>query len=81
MNTDFSLNTQRSTINYFQIWPGRNPCGSGGMCEDGNDQAVDSGSRYGNYLNISGLEVALLLNFKEATLTWKRVVRESKKSS
>jgi len=30
------------------------------------------------YLNITGLEVALLLNFKEATLTWKRVVRENK---
>jgi len=28
------------------------------------------------YLNITGLEVALLLNFKESTLTWKRVVRE-----
>jgi hypothetical protein len=27
------------------------------------------------YLNITSLEVALLLNFKEATLTWKRVVR------
>lgn len=27
------------------------------------------------YLNISGLEVALLLNFKEAKLTWKRVIR------
>ena len=27
------------------------------------------------YLNITGLEVALLLNFKEATLAWKRVVR------
>jgi hypothetical protein len=26
-------------------------------------------------LNITGLELALLLNFKEATLTWKRVVR------
>jgi GxxExxY protein len=26
------------------------------------------------YLNITGLEVALLLNFKEATLTWRRVV-------
>jgi GxxExxY protein len=26
------------------------------------------------YLNITGLEVALLLNFKEASLTWKRVV-------
>lgn len=25
------------------------------------------------YLNITGLEVALLLNFKEATLTWKRI--------
>ena len=30
------------------------------------------------YLNITGLEVALLLNFKEATLTWKRVVRGDK---
>jgi GxxExxY protein len=30
------------------------------------------------YLNITGLEVALLLNFKEATLTWKRVVKENK---
>jgi GxxExxY protein len=27
------------------------------------------------YLTITDLEVALLLNFKEATLTWKRVVR------
>lgn len=27
------------------------------------------------YLNITGLEVALLLNFRESTLTWKRVVR------
>src|SRR6266536_5812772 len=26
------------------------------------------------YLNITGLEVALLVNFKEAKLTWKRVV-------
>jgi GxxExxY protein len=26
------------------------------------------------YLNISGLEVALLLNFKEAKLSWKRIV-------
>jgi GxxExxY protein len=26
------------------------------------------------YLNITGLEVALLINFKEAKLTWKRVV-------
>src|SRR5213594_1703287 len=30
------------------------------------------------YLNITGLEVALLLNFKETTLTWKRVVRGGK---
>ena len=28
------------------------------------------------YLNITDLEVALLLNFKEARLNWKRVVRE-----
>jgi GxxExxY protein len=27
------------------------------------------------YLNITGLEVALLVNFKEAKLGWKRVVR------
>lgn len=27
------------------------------------------------YLNITGLEVALLLNYKESKLTWKRVVR------
>ena len=27
------------------------------------------------YLNITGLEVALLLNFKEAQLKWKRAVR------
>jgi GxxExxY protein len=27
------------------------------------------------YLNITGLEVAVLLNFKESKLTWKRVVR------
>jgi len=27
------------------------------------------------YLNITDLEVALLINFKEAMLTWKRVVR------
>ena len=27
------------------------------------------------YLNITGLEVALLLNFKESKLSWKRVVR------
>lgn len=30
------------------------------------------------YLNITSLEVALLLSFKEATLTWKRVVRGNK---
>jgi GxxExxY protein len=29
------------------------------------------------YLNITGLEVALLLNFKCVRLTWKRVVRET----
>ena len=29
------------------------------------------------YLNITGLEVALLLNFKEAKLHWKRVVMEA----
>jgi GxxExxY protein len=28
------------------------------------------------YLNITGLQVAILLNFKEAKLHWKRVVRE-----
>src|ERR1051325_10413994 len=28
------------------------------------------------YLNITGLEVALLLNFKEAKLAWKRVVSD-----
>ena len=27
------------------------------------------------YLNITGLEVALLVNFKESRLAWKRVVR------
>jgi GxxExxY protein len=30
------------------------------------------------YLNITGLEVALLLNFKNAKLDWKRVVREKR---
>jgi len=30
------------------------------------------------YLNITGLEVALLLNFKNAKLDWKRVVKENK---
>ena len=29
------------------------------------------------YLNITGLELALLLNFKNARLDWKRVVRQS----
>ena len=33
------------------------------------------------YLNITGLEVAILLNFKEATLTWKRVVRGSQEDN
>jgi hypothetical protein len=28
-----------------------------------------------NYLNITGLEVALLLNFKESKLAWKPAVR------
>ena len=28
------------------------------------------------YLNITGLHVALLLNFKGAQLTWKRIVKE-----
>jgi GxxExxY protein len=28
------------------------------------------------YLNITGLRLALLLNFREATLDWKRVVRD-----
>jgi len=28
------------------------------------------------YLNITGLEVAMLLNFKESKLAWKRVVNE-----
>jgi GxxExxY protein len=30
------------------------------------------------YLNISGLEVALLLNFKEVKLHWKRIVNDCK---
>ncbi|PZR76824.1 MAG: GxxExxY protein [Chthoniobacterales bacterium] len=30
------------------------------------------------YLNITGLELALLLNFKNARLDWKRVVRQQK---
>ena len=29
------------------------------------------------YLNITGLELALLLNFKNARLNWKRVVRQA----
>lgn len=32
------------------------------------------------YLNITGLEVALLLNFKERQLTWKRVANERRKN-
>jgi hypothetical protein len=32
-------------------------------------------SESGTALNITGLEVALLLNFKESKLAWKRVVR------
>jgi len=31
------------------------------------------------YLTITGLELALLLNFKNARLEWKRVVREESK--
>jgi GxxExxY protein len=30
------------------------------------------------YLNITGLELALLLSFKNARLDWKRVVRQQK---
>jgi GxxExxY protein len=33
------------------------------------------------YLAISGLELALLLNFKSARLDWKRVVRQQKLES
>jgi GxxExxY protein len=33
------------------------------------------------YLTISGLELALLLNFKSARLDWKRVVRQHKAES
>lgn len=32
------------------------------------------------YLNITGLEVALLINFKESHLTWKRVANEHRKN-
>lgn len=31
------------------------------------------------YLNITGLQVALLLNFKESTLSWKRIANEHKR--
>jgi GxxExxY protein len=33
------------------------------------------------YLNITGLKVALLLNFKESKLTWKRVVNEGRRTA
>ena len=33
------------------------------------------------YLNITGLEVALLLNFKDVKLHWKRIVNDAKDSS
>jgi|SRR5687768_8862312 GxxExxY protein len=33
------------------------------------------------YLNITGLQVALLLNFKESKLDWKRVVKEFKRTA
>jgi GxxExxY protein len=33
------------------------------------------------YLTITGLEVALLLNFKSARLEWKRVVREQRRAT
>ena len=33
------------------------------------------------YLNITGLEVALLVNFKNARLDWKRVVRQQRSDS
>jgi GxxExxY protein len=33
------------------------------------------------YLNITGLQVALLLNFKEAKLDWKRMVNERRKTT
>jgi len=33
------------------------------------------------YLNITNLEVALLLNFKDATLAWKRVVRGNREEN
>ena len=30
------------------------------------------------YLSITGLELAILLNFKDATLHWKRVIKDRK---
>jgi GxxExxY protein len=33
------------------------------------------------YLNITGMELALLLNFKNARLDWKRVVRQQPSSA
>ncbi|HXF10680.1 MAG TPA: GxxExxY protein, partial [Desulfuromonadaceae bacterium] len=33
------------------------------------------------YLNITGLEVALLLNFKNSKLDWKRVANERRKKA
>ncbi len=33
------------------------------------------------YMNITGLDVALLLNFKNAKLEWKRLVNERRKAS
>ncbi len=33
------------------------------------------------YLNVTGLKLALLLNFKNASLTWKRVVRQTSANS
>jgi GxxExxY protein len=32
------------------------------------------------YLNITGLEVALLVNFKEAKLTWKRIANDRREN-
>jgi len=45
---------------------------------DFNDTHID---QMLSYLNITGLEVALLLNFKNAKLDWKRVVREKRGKS
>jgi GxxExxY protein len=33
------------------------------------------------YLNITGLDVALLLNFREATLKWKRIINDGNNQS